>query len=137
MAVLQSGKGPQEPLSQQNARPSLRQEHAEEKLQLRRNGKCLSFKSWIKLKMLIRGVCVCLCGCGCVSVWVGVCVFQVKERAENLGSAFLHKGHSKSNRPHIGIFSQNRPEVSSPLSVSTEMSQQAAASPQWSRCQWA
>eukprot|EP00066_Takifugu_rubripes_P029343 XP_011618609.1 PREDICTED: LOW QUALITY PROTEIN: long-chain-fatty-acid--CoA ligase 1-like [Takifugu rubripes] len=35
---------------------------------------------------------------------------QVKERAENLGSAFLHKGHSKSNRPHIGIFSQNRPE---------------------------
>uniref|UniRef100_H2RXV4 Long-chain-fatty-acid--CoA ligase n=1 Tax=Takifugu rubripes TaxID=31033 RepID=H2RXV4_TAKRU len=35
---------------------------------------------------------------------------RVKERAENLGSAFLHKGHSKSNRPHIGIFSQNRPE---------------------------
>uniref|UniRef100_A0A674MIY8 Long-chain-fatty-acid--CoA ligase n=1 Tax=Takifugu rubripes TaxID=31033 RepID=A0A674MIY8_TAKRU len=35
---------------------------------------------------------------------------QVRERAENLGSAFLHKGHSKSNRPHIGIFSQNRPE---------------------------
>lgn len=68
MAVLQSGKGPQEPLSQQNARPSLWQGHTEEKLQLRRNGKCLSFKSWIKLKMLIRGVCVCL------FVWVCVCV---------------------------------------------------------------
>lgn len=78
--------------------------------------------------MLIRGVCVCLYGCVCV---------QVKERAENLGSAFLHKGHSKSFRPHIGIFSQNRIEVSSPFSVSTEMSQQAAASPQWSWCQWA
>lgn len=55
-------------------------------------------------------------------------VFQVKERAENLGSAFLHKGHSKINCPHIGIFSQNRPEVSSPLSVSIEMSQQAPGS---------
>ncbi|XP_019939763.1 long-chain-fatty-acid--CoA ligase 1-like isoform X1 [Paralichthys olivaceus] len=34
----------------------------------------------------------------------------VKERTENLGSAFLHKGHSKTTDPHIGIFSQNRPE---------------------------
>ncbi|XP_034078690.1 long-chain-fatty-acid--CoA ligase 1-like isoform X5 [Gymnodraco acuticeps] len=32
------------------------------------------------------------------------------ERSENLGSAFLHKGHSKTTDPHIGIFSQNRPE---------------------------
>uniref|UniRef100_A0A7N5ZR24 Long-chain-fatty-acid--CoA ligase n=1 Tax=Anabas testudineus TaxID=64144 RepID=A0A7N5ZR24_ANATE len=30
--------------------------------------------------------------------------------SENLGSAFLHKGHSKTTDPHIGIFSQNRPE---------------------------
>lgn len=44
----------------------------------------------------------------CVCVW-GV---QVKERAENLGSAFLHRGHSKTKDPHIGIFSQNRAEVS-------------------------
>ncbi|XP_062250103.1 long-chain-fatty-acid--CoA ligase 1-like isoform X1 [Platichthys flesus] len=35
---------------------------------------------------------------------------EVKERAENLGSAFVHKGHSKTTDPHIGIFSQNRPE---------------------------
>ncbi|XP_047441574.1 long-chain-fatty-acid--CoA ligase 1-like [Mugil cephalus] len=35
---------------------------------------------------------------------------EVKERTENLGSAFLHKGHSKTTDPHIGIFSQNRPE---------------------------
>ncbi|XP_022068492.1 long-chain-fatty-acid--CoA ligase 1-like [Acanthochromis polyacanthus] len=35
---------------------------------------------------------------------------EVRERAENLGSAFLHKGHSKTTDPHIGIFSQNRPE---------------------------
>uniref|UniRef100_A0A3P9JHW2 Long-chain-fatty-acid--CoA ligase n=1 Tax=Oryzias latipes TaxID=8090 RepID=A0A3P9JHW2_ORYLA len=37
-------------------------------------------------------------------------VREVKQRSENLGSAFLHKGHSKSVDPHIGIFSQNRPE---------------------------
>ncbi|TRY98500.1 hypothetical protein DNTS_014637 [Danionella cerebrum] len=36
---------------------------------------------------------------------------EVIERAENLGSAFLHKGHSKSYDPYIGIFSQNRPEL--------------------------
>jgi len=36
---------------------------------------------------------------------------QVLERAENLGSAFLHRGHSRSTDPHIGIFAQNRPEV--------------------------
>ncbi|XP_051505874.1 long-chain-fatty-acid--CoA ligase 1-like [Myxocyprinus asiaticus] len=35
---------------------------------------------------------------------------EVIERAELLGSAFLHKGHSKSGDPYIGIFSQNRPE---------------------------
>lgn len=35
---------------------------------------------------------------------------EVIERSENLGSAFLHKGHSKTNDPYIGIFSQNRPE---------------------------
>ncbi|CAM4618222.1 unnamed protein product [Leuciscus chuanchicus] len=35
---------------------------------------------------------------------------EVIERAENLGSAFLHKGHSKNGDPYIGIFSQNRPE---------------------------
>ncbi|KAG1934576.1 long-chain-fatty-acid--CoA ligase 1b [Pimephales promelas] len=35
---------------------------------------------------------------------------EVIERAENLGSAFLHKGHSKNADPYIGIFSQNRPE---------------------------
>lgn len=35
---------------------------------------------------------------------------EVIERAENLGSAFLHKGHSNSGDPYIGIFSQNRPE---------------------------
>ncbi|XP_034078687.1 long-chain-fatty-acid--CoA ligase 1-like isoform X2 [Gymnodraco acuticeps] len=35
---------------------------------------------------------------------------EVMERSENLGSAFLHKGHSKTTDPHIGIFSQNRPE---------------------------
>lgn len=35
---------------------------------------------------------------------------EVMERAENLGSAFIHQGHSKTTDPHIGIFSQNRPE---------------------------
>uniref|UniRef100_A0A3Q2P0K1 Long-chain-fatty-acid--CoA ligase n=1 Tax=Fundulus heteroclitus TaxID=8078 RepID=A0A3Q2P0K1_FUNHE len=35
---------------------------------------------------------------------------EVMKRAENLGSAFLHKGHSKTTDPYIGIFSQNRPE---------------------------
>ncbi|XP_040904115.1 long-chain-fatty-acid--CoA ligase 1-like [Toxotes jaculatrix] len=35
---------------------------------------------------------------------------EVVERTENLGSAFLHKGHSKTSDPYIGIFSQNRPE---------------------------
>lgn len=39
------------------------------------------------------------------------------ERTENLGSAFLHKGHSKTTDPHIGIFSQNRPEVRTQISV--------------------
>lgn len=47
-------------------------------------------------------------------VWLSYLSFpphQVIERAENLGSAFLHKGHSKDGDPYIGIFSQNRPEV--------------------------
>uniref|UniRef100_A0A667Z3B2 Arachidonate--CoA ligase n=1 Tax=Myripristis murdjan TaxID=586833 RepID=A0A667Z3B2_9TELE len=35
---------------------------------------------------------------------------EVLDRAENLGSAFLHRGHSKTADPHIGIFAQNRPE---------------------------
>uniref|UniRef100_UPI0037E9026C long-chain-fatty-acid--CoA ligase 1-like isoform X1 n=1 Tax=Semicossyphus pulcher TaxID=241346 RepID=UPI0037E9026C len=35
---------------------------------------------------------------------------EVMERTENLGSAFLHKGHSKTTDSNIGIFSQNRPE---------------------------
>uniref|UniRef100_A0A8C6UPY7 Long-chain-fatty-acid--CoA ligase n=1 Tax=Neogobius melanostomus TaxID=47308 RepID=A0A8C6UPY7_9GOBI len=35
---------------------------------------------------------------------------EVIRRSENLGSAFLHKGHSKTTDPYIGIFSQNRPE---------------------------
>ncbi|KAK2849535.1 hypothetical protein Q5P01_009369 [Channa striata] len=35
---------------------------------------------------------------------------EVVERTENLGSAFLQKGHTKTTDPHIGIFSQNRPE---------------------------
>ncbi|XP_030001756.1 LOW QUALITY PROTEIN: long-chain-fatty-acid--CoA ligase 1-like [Sphaeramia orbicularis] len=35
---------------------------------------------------------------------------EVMERTENLGSAFLHKGHSKTTDQYIGIFSQNRPE---------------------------
>ncbi|XP_061757501.1 long-chain-fatty-acid--CoA ligase 1-like [Nerophis ophidion] len=35
---------------------------------------------------------------------------EVMERSENLGSAFLHKQHSKTTDANIGIFSQNRPE---------------------------
>ncbi|KAK7921815.1 hypothetical protein WMY93_008717 [Mugilogobius chulae] len=35
---------------------------------------------------------------------------EVIQRSENLGSAFLHKGHSKKTDPYIGIFSQNKPE---------------------------
>uniref|UniRef100_A0AAR2JDZ4 Long-chain-fatty-acid--CoA ligase n=1 Tax=Pygocentrus nattereri TaxID=42514 RepID=A0AAR2JDZ4_PYGNA len=35
---------------------------------------------------------------------------QVAERAANLGSALLHKGHSKTGDQFIGIFAQNRPE---------------------------
>uniref|UniRef100_A0A667YWH3 Long-chain-fatty-acid--CoA ligase n=1 Tax=Myripristis murdjan TaxID=586833 RepID=A0A667YWH3_9TELE len=34
----------------------------------------------------------------------------VTVESENLGSAFLHRGHSKTADPHIGIFAQNRPE---------------------------
>ncbi|XP_062380415.1 long-chain-fatty-acid--CoA ligase 1-like [Sardina pilchardus] len=35
---------------------------------------------------------------------------EVVDMAECLGSALLHRGHSKSKNPYIGIFSQNRPE---------------------------
>ncbi|KAG7324463.1 hypothetical protein KOW79_012479 [Hemibagrus wyckioides] len=35
---------------------------------------------------------------------------EVAERAESLGSALLHKGHSKTKDQFIGIFAQSRPE---------------------------
>ncbi|MFT7807704.1 long-chain-fatty-acid-CoA ligase 1 isoform X1 [Arapaima gigas] len=35
---------------------------------------------------------------------------EVADRAEQLGSALLHRGHSQSGDKFIGIFSQNRPE---------------------------
>nr|XP_055061663.1 long-chain-fatty-acid--CoA ligase 1a isoform X1 [Misgurnus anguillicaudatus] len=35
---------------------------------------------------------------------------EVADRAEFIGSAFLHRGHSKSEDKYIGIFAQNRPE---------------------------
>ncbi|XP_056264552.1 long-chain-fatty-acid--CoA ligase 1a isoform X3 [Pseudoliparis swirei] len=35
---------------------------------------------------------------------------EVVDRAENVGSALLHKGHSRTGDKFIGIFSQNRPE---------------------------
>ncbi|XP_027021023.1 long-chain-fatty-acid--CoA ligase 1b [Tachysurus fulvidraco] len=35
---------------------------------------------------------------------------EVAERAERLGSALLHKGHSKTKEQFIGIFAQSRPE---------------------------
>ncbi|XP_047434405.1 long-chain-fatty-acid--CoA ligase 1a isoform X1 [Mugil cephalus] len=35
---------------------------------------------------------------------------EVADRAENIGSALLHKGHSKTGDKYIGIFAQNRPE---------------------------
>uniref|UniRef100_A0A8C7GKR1 Long-chain-fatty-acid--CoA ligase n=1 Tax=Oncorhynchus kisutch TaxID=8019 RepID=A0A8C7GKR1_ONCKI len=34
----------------------------------------------------------------------------VAEKAENLGSALLHRGHTKTKDQFIGIFAQNRPE---------------------------
>ncbi|XP_037554161.1 long-chain-fatty-acid--CoA ligase 1a [Nematolebias whitei] len=37
---------------------------------------------------------------------------EVVDRAENIGSALLHKGHSHTGDKFIGIFSQNRPEWS-------------------------
>lgn len=36
---------------------------------------------------------------------------QVIDRAEHIGSALLHEGHSHTGDKFIGIFSQNRPEV--------------------------
>ncbi|NP_001290222.1 long-chain-fatty-acid--CoA ligase 1-like [Notothenia coriiceps] len=35
---------------------------------------------------------------------------QVVERAEHIGSALLHRGHSNTGDKFVGIFSQNRPE---------------------------
>ncbi|XP_076584564.1 long-chain-fatty-acid--CoA ligase 1a isoform X1 [Chaetodon auriga] len=35
---------------------------------------------------------------------------EVADRAEHIGSALLHRGHSQSGDKFIGIFSQNRPE---------------------------
>lgn len=35
---------------------------------------------------------------------------EVADRAENIGSALLHRGHSQTGDRYIGIFSQNRPE---------------------------
>ncbi|XP_053474900.1 long-chain-fatty-acid--CoA ligase 1a isoform X1 [Ictalurus furcatus] len=35
---------------------------------------------------------------------------EVADRAEMIGSALLHRGHSKEGDKYIGIFSQNRPE---------------------------
>ncbi|CAN9510350.1 unnamed protein product [Ophioblennius macclurei] len=35
---------------------------------------------------------------------------EVASRAENIGSALLHKGHSHTDDKYVGIFSQNRPE---------------------------
>ncbi|XP_053272582.1 long-chain-fatty-acid--CoA ligase 1a isoform X2 [Pleuronectes platessa] len=35
---------------------------------------------------------------------------QVSDRAEHIGSALLHRGHSHTGDKFIGIFSQNRPE---------------------------
>ncbi|XP_026803480.3 long-chain-fatty-acid--CoA ligase 1a isoform X2 [Pangasianodon hypophthalmus] len=35
---------------------------------------------------------------------------EVADRAEMIGSALLHRGHSKAGDKYIGIFSQNRPE---------------------------
>uniref|UniRef100_A0A672I0P5 Long-chain-fatty-acid--CoA ligase n=1 Tax=Salarias fasciatus TaxID=181472 RepID=A0A672I0P5_SALFA len=35
---------------------------------------------------------------------------EVASRAENIGSALLHRGHSHTGDKYIGIFSQNRPE---------------------------
>uniref|UniRef100_A0A8C2XB49 Arachidonate--CoA ligase n=1 Tax=Cyclopterus lumpus TaxID=8103 RepID=A0A8C2XB49_CYCLU len=37
---------------------------------------------------------------------------EVVDRAENIGSALIHKGHSHTGDKFIGIFSQNRPEWS-------------------------
>ncbi|XP_041838935.1 long-chain-fatty-acid--CoA ligase 1a isoform X2 [Melanotaenia boesemani] len=35
---------------------------------------------------------------------------EVIDRAENIGSALLHRGHSHTGDKYVGIFSQNRPE---------------------------
>uniref|UniRef100_A0A4W5RQY9 Arachidonate--CoA ligase n=1 Tax=Hucho hucho TaxID=62062 RepID=A0A4W5RQY9_9TELE len=35
---------------------------------------------------------------------------EVADKAECIGSALLHRGHSQTGDKHIGIFSQNRPE---------------------------
>uniref|UniRef100_A0A8C6L564 Long-chain-fatty-acid--CoA ligase n=1 Tax=Nothobranchius furzeri TaxID=105023 RepID=A0A8C6L564_NOTFU len=40
------------------------------------------------------------------------CLSSVVDRAENIGSALLHKGHHHTGDKFVGIFSQNRPEWS-------------------------
>ncbi|XP_072318579.1 long-chain-fatty-acid--CoA ligase 1a isoform X3 [Eucyclogobius newberryi] len=37
---------------------------------------------------------------------------EVSKKAEGIGSAFIHKGHSATGDKYVGIFSQNRPEWS-------------------------
>jgi len=39
-------------------------------------------------------------------------VLQVSDRAQHLGSGLLHKGLKPNANTLIGIFAQNRPEVS-------------------------
>uniref|UniRef100_A0A674DUG1 Arachidonate--CoA ligase n=1 Tax=Salmo trutta TaxID=8032 RepID=A0A674DUG1_SALTR len=39
-----------------------------------------------------------------------ICFLKVADKAECIGSALLHRGHSHTGDKHIGIFSQNRPE---------------------------
>uniref|UniRef100_A0A8C7U3K6 Arachidonate--CoA ligase n=1 Tax=Oncorhynchus mykiss TaxID=8022 RepID=A0A8C7U3K6_ONCMY len=39
-----------------------------------------------------------------------ICFVKVADKAECIGSALLHRGHSQTGDKHIGIFSQNRPE---------------------------
>uniref|UniRef100_A0A8C8FRE3 Arachidonate--CoA ligase n=1 Tax=Oncorhynchus tshawytscha TaxID=74940 RepID=A0A8C8FRE3_ONCTS len=45
----------------------------------------------------------------CKSVFA-ICFVKVADKAECIGSALLHRGHSQTGDKHIGIFSQNRPE---------------------------
>ncbi|KPP59224.1 Long-chain-fatty-acid--CoA ligase 1-like, partial [Scleropages formosus] len=49
----------------------------------------------------------------------------VADRAELLGSALLHRGHSQAGDKFIGIFSQNRPEVTSISTVLCDVAEKA------------